>query len=160
MTRRGAATRWRNAGRPTGASPSTAPDGALSHTDTLLRATIVSLTLATAYIHLTLGGPLFTLNAIGYVAGAAALIAPIPIAVRYRWLVRIGLASYAAVTITAWVIDPIFYSTAYLAKGIEVVLIALLAVDFARRDGNPIDRIRDEIRSRFTRPHGPASGRA
>jgi hypothetical protein len=132
----------------------------LSDADIALRVAIVALTLATAYIHLTLGGLLFTLNAIGYFVGAAALVVPISIAVRYRWLVRLGLAGYAATTITAWVIDPIFYSTAYLAKGIEVALIALLAVDFARRDGKPIDRIRDELRSRLARPHGRASGRA
>ena len=128
--------------------------------DIVLRVAIVTMTLATAYIHLTLGGVLFTLNAIGYVVGAAALAAPIPIAVRYRWLVRIGLAGYAATTVAAWAIDPIFFPTAYLAKAIEVALIALLATDFIRRDGNPIERIRHEIRSLLARPHGPASGRA
>jgi hypothetical protein len=117
----------------------------LSHADIVLRVAIVSLALATAWIHLTLGGLLFTLNAIGYLVGAVALVAPIPIAVRYRWLIRIGLAGYAATTIAAWVIDPIFFSTAYVAKAIEVALIALLALDFIRRDGNPIDRIRHEI---------------
>ena len=57
-------------------------------------------------------------------------------------------------------IDPVFYSTAYVAKGIEVALITLLAIDFARRDGNPIEVIRREIRSLLTRPQDPASGRA
>jgi hypothetical protein len=132
----------------------------LSGADIVLRMAIVALTLATAYIHSTLGGPLFTLNAIGYVVGAAAMVAPIAIAVRYRWLVRIGLAGYAATTIAGWAIDPVFYPTAYVAKVIELALIALLAIDFARRDGNPIDRIRKEIRSLLARPHGPASGEA
>ena len=132
----------------------------LTTADVLLRVTIVALTLATAYIHLTLGGLLFTLNAIGYAVGAAALVIPIGIAVRFRWLVRIGLAAYAASTIAGWLIDPVFYSTAYLAKGIEVALIALLTIDIVRRDGNPIDRIRDEVRSLLARPQGPASGRA
>ena len=132
----------------------------LGDADILLRVAIVSLTLATAYIHLTLGGVLFTLNATGYVVGAAALVAPIAIAVRHRWLVRIGLAGYTATTIAAWAIDPIFFSTAYLAKAIEVALIGLLAIDFVRRDGNPIERIRHEIRSLLGRPQGPASGRA
>ncbi len=132
----------------------------LSDADIVLRVVLVALTLGTAYIHLTLGGLLFTLNAIGYFVGAAALVVPISIAVRYRWLVRLGLAGYAATTIVAWVIDPIFYSTAHVAKGIEVALIALLAVDFTRRDGSRVERIRDEIRARFARPHGPASGRA
>ena len=128
--------------------------------DIVLRMAIVALTLATAFIHLTLGGELFTLNAAGYVVWAAALVVPLAIAVRYRWLIRIGLAGYAATTIAAWAIDPIFFSTAYLAKGIELAVIGLLAVDFARRDGNPIERIPHEIRSLLARPHGSASGRA
>lgn len=132
----------------------------LSDADIVLRVLIVALTLATAYIHLTLGGLLFTLNGIGYLVGATAMVVPIAIAVRYRWLVRIGLAAYAAATIVGWVIDPVFYSTAYLAKAIEFALIALLAIDFVRRDGNPIERIRHEIRSLLARPQGPASGRA
>jgi hypothetical protein len=128
----------------------------LSAADVLLRAAIVGLTLSTAYIHLTLGGLLFTLNAIGYTTGAIALVAPIATAVRYRWLVRIGLAGYAATTITAWLIQPVYYPTAYLAKAIEIALIVLLTVDFARRDGNPIERIRHEIESLLARPHRPA----
>jgi hypothetical protein len=59
--------------------------------------------------------------------------------------VRIGLAGYAATSIAAWVIQPTYYSTAYLAKVIELALIAMLAIDFIRRDGNPIDRIRQEM---------------
>ena len=39
-------------------------------------AAIVALTLSTAYIHSTLGGPLFTLNAIGYVVAAVAVGRP------------------------------------------------------------------------------------
>jgi hypothetical protein len=132
----------------------------LGDVDIVLRVAIVTLALGTAYIHLTLGGVLFTLNAIGYVVGAVAMVIPIGIAVRYRWLIRIALAGYAATTILGWAIDPIFFSTAYLAKAIEVALITLLAIDFARRDGSPIERIRREIRSLLARPHGPASGRA
>src|SRR5688500_4818648 len=107
----------------------------LSDADIVLRVATVALTLATAYIHLTLGGLLFTLNAVGYVVGAAAIVVPIAIAVRYRWLLRIGLAGYAAMTIAAWVIQPTYYPTAYLAKAIELALITLLAIDFIRRDG-------------------------
>ena len=132
----------------------------LSDLDIVRRLTIVALALGTGCIHLTLGGLLFTLNGIGYLVGAVAMVIPLGTAVRYRWLIRIGLAGYAATTIAGWLIDPIFYSTAYLAKAIEVALITLLAVDFARRDGNPLDRIRDEIHSLLTRPQGPASGRA
>ena len=39
------------------------------------------------------------------------------------------------------------YDVAYITKAIELGLVALLALDVARRDDNPIDRIRDEIRS-------------
>jgi hypothetical protein len=132
----------------------------LSSADIVLRAAIVALTLATAYIHMTLGGLLFTLNATGYLVGAIAMVIPIAVAVRFRWLVRIGLAAYAATSIVAWLLEPTFYSTAFVAKAIEVALIALLAIDFARRDGNPIERIRSEIRSLRTRSRGAASGRA
>src|SRR5688572_7170761 len=96
----------------------------LSGADLVLRAAIVALALATAYIHVALGGLLFTLNAIGYVVGAAAMVVPMAIAVRHRWLVRVGLAGYAATTIAAWLIQPTYFSTAYLAKAIELALIA------------------------------------
>lgn len=131
----------------------------LGATDIVLRVAIVALALGTAYIHLTLGGQLFTLNAIGYLVGTTAMVAPIATAVRYRWLVRIALAGYATTTIAAWLIQPTYFTTAYLAKAIELALIVLLTIDFLRRDGNPIDRIRVAIRS-VARPQGPASGRA
>jgi plastocyanin len=59
--------------------------------------------------------------------------------------VRIGLAGYAATTITAWAIQGPFYATAYIAKGIEVALIVLLAIDFIRVDGSPITLLRHEL---------------
>jgi hypothetical protein len=108
--------------------------------DIVLRLAIVALALGTAYIHLTLGGLLFTLNAAGYLVGAVAMVVPIAIARRYRWLIRISLAAYAMTTIAAWAVDGAQYSTAYLAKVIELALIILLAVEFARRDGDPVQR--------------------
>lgn len=119
--------------------------------DALLRLTIVSLALGTAYIHSTLGGLLFTLNAIGYVVAAAAMIVPLPIASRFRWAVRVGLAGYAASTILGWAVQGPFYATAYLAKAIELTLIILLAIDFVRFDGNPIVVIRRELRAGLAR---------
>lgn len=107
----------------------------------------MALALSTAYIHLTLGGLRFTLNASGYVVLALAMIAPIGIAVRYRWLIRLALAGYAATTIVLWAIEGPYYSTAYVAKGIELALIALLAIDIGRRDGNPVERLRREVRT-------------
>jgi hypothetical protein len=110
-----------------------------------LRFGIVALTLGTAYIHSTLGGLLFTLNATGYVVAAIAMIAPIALAVRFRWVVRLGLMGYAATAIAAWAVMGPYYSTAYIAKGIEVALIVLLAIDFLRADGNPVTVVRREL---------------
>ena len=112
----------------------------------VLRLAIVALAMGSAYIHLTLGGLLFTLNAAGYLAGAVAMLAPIAIARRYRWLIRISLAAYAMTTIAAWVVDGPQFSLAYLAKAIELALITLLAVEFARDDG--IGRVRRLFQSR------------
>lgn len=116
-----------------------------------LAAVIAALALATGYIHSTLGGLLFTLNALGY-AGLAALYilgawAPLPIVQRFSWFPRVALAGYALLTIIGWAIQGPYYSTAYLAKGIEVALIVLLAIDFVRMDGNPVTVIRRELSS-------------
>jgi len=118
---------------------------ALRPTDVILRLAIVGLALATGYIHSTLGGLLFTLNAVGYLVAAIAMVVPLALAVRFRWVVRLGLVGYAVTTIVGWAIQGPFYSTAYLAKGIEVALIVLLAIDFARIDGNPVSVIRREL---------------
>ena len=113
--------------------------------DVAIRAAIVALTLSTAYIHSTLGGLLFTLNAAGYVVAAIAMVIPLAIAVRFRWIVRVGLMGYAATAIVAWAIMGPYFSTAYIAKAIEVALIVTLAVDFARHDGNPVNVVRREL---------------
>jgi hypothetical protein len=111
----------------------------------VIRAAIVGLALATAYIHSTLGGLLFTLNAIGYVTAAIAMVVPLALAVRFRWVVRLGLIAYAMTTIIGWAIQGPYYSTAYIAKAIEIALIALVAIDFARMDGNPVDFVKREL---------------
>ena len=111
-----------------------------------VRAAIVGLTLATGWIHATLGGPLFTLNAVGYLVAAVAMVAPIGIAVRFRWLIRLGLIGYAATAIVAWYLTGPRYDVAYLAKAIELVLIALLLVEVRAYDGSPIARIRRALR--------------
>ena len=68
---------------------------------------------------------------------------------------------YALTTIVGWAITGPYYSTAYVAKAIEVALIITLAVDFVRFDGNPVNKIRSEIalalatlRGRTTEPAG------
>jgi len=110
--------------------------------DLLIRAAIVGLAITTGAIHLTLGGLLFTMNGIGYLVAAVAMVIPLALAIRFRWLVRLGLIGYAATTIIGWYFGGPRYETAYIAKAIEVGLIALLAVDFARHDGNPVTVIR------------------
>lgn len=113
--------------------------------DVAIRAAIVVLALTTGYIHSTLGGLLFTLNALGYLAGAVAMVIPLALAVRFRWAIRLGLMGYAATTIVMWAIQGPYYSTAYVAKTVEVALIVLLAIDFVRHDGNPLGVIRREL---------------
>jgi hypothetical protein len=115
--------------------------------DVLLRGAIVALALATGYIHSTLGGLLFTLNALGYLTAAVAMVIPLALAVRFRWVVRLGLIGYAATTIIGWAIQGPYFTTAYIAKAIEVALIVLVAIDFARHDGNPIDVAKRELAS-------------
>jgi hypothetical protein len=121
----------------------------------LLRAAIVALTLATGWIHATLGGLLFSLNAAGYVVAAAAMVAPIGLAVRFRWLIRLGLIGYAATAIVAWYLTGPRYDVAYLAKAIEVALIALLLIEVRAYDGNPLRRLR-----RAARPAARPAARA
>jgi hypothetical protein len=117
----------------------------LRTSDVAVRAAIVALTLATGYIHFTLGGLLFTLNATGYAVAAVAMIIPLALAVRFRWVIRIGLIGYAATAIIAWAMMGPYFSTAYIAKGIEVALIVLVAIDFARHDGSPVAVVRREL---------------
>ena len=111
----------------------------------LLRAAIVALTIATGLIHATLGGLLFELNAAGYLVAALAMVAPIGLAIRYRWLIRLGLIGYAATAIVAWYLMGPRYDVAYVAKAIEVVLIALLLVEARAYDGNPLPRVRRAV---------------
>jgi len=110
-----------------------------------LTATIVELTLITAYIHLTLGGVLFTLNAAGYAVLAVSLAAgsvPHPLIDRISWLPRIGLAAFTAATIGAYLVIGPYFSLGWVAKGVEVALLTLLAADVMRVYGSPAELIR------------------
>lgn len=120
-------------------------------TGAVLTAAIVGLTLATGYIHFTLGGLLFLLNALGY-AGLAALIviggaAPMPIVRRFSWFPRVALFGYALTTIVAWAIMGPYFSLAYIAKGIEVALLVLVTLDVVRVHGSPAGLVRDALAS-------------
>ena len=106
-----------------------------------LTTAIVLLTLATAYIHSTLGGMLFTLNALGYVALAVAIVigatVTLPFVVRFSWLPRVGLFGYALATMLGWLMMGPRYDMAYIAKAIEGVILGLLVVDTYRVYGGP-----------------------
>lgn len=108
----------------------------------LIRVAIVGLTVATGWIHLTLGGMLFTLNGIGYLVAALAMVAPIGLAIRFRWFIRLGLIAYALAAIVGWYVMGPRYDVAYLAKAIEVGLIVLLSVEVRAYDGSPMRRVR------------------
>ena len=112
---------------------------------------IVALALTTGYVHLGLGGLLFTLNAIGY-AGLAALYvigsaAPHSLIARFSWFPRVALAGYAALTIAAWAIQGPYFPLAYFAKGVEVALIGLIMIDVFRVYGSPLAMVRAAIDS-------------
>src|SRR4051794_2074394 len=121
------------------------PRSSLRPLDVVIRIAIVGLTLGTAYIHSTLGGLLFTLNATGYLVAAVALVVPIALAIRFRWFIRLGLMGYALTAIVMWAIQGPYYTTAYIAKAIEVSLIIVLFVDFLRADGNPVRVVKSEL---------------
>jgi hypothetical protein len=117
----------------------------------VLTAAIVGLTLATAYIHLGLGGLLFTLNGLGY-AGLAGLIvigaaAPMPIVKRFSWFPRVALMGYTATTIAGYLVMGPYFTLGFIAKGIEVALIALLVVDIFRVYGSPMGLVRAAVGS-------------
>ena len=113
-------------------------DGRRDAPSVLLRVAIVVLTLSTAYIHYTLGGLMFLMNAVGYLVLAAAMVAPLSIASKYRWLIRAALIVFALATIGGWMMFGARIWLGYLDKGIELVLIALVFVEMMRYDGGPL----------------------
>jgi len=114
---------------------------AIQLTTIVLRAIVVALTLATAAIHASLGGMIFMANAVGYSVLALAMVVPGPLA-PYRWLVRLALIGFAAVTVAGWLAFGARFELAYLDKAIEVALIGVLLVDQWRSDGGPIGVVR------------------
>jgi hypothetical protein len=111
---------------------------------------IVDLALVTAYIHSTLGGMLFTLNALGYVGLAAALAVtavPHPLARRFAWLPRVGLVAYTATTIVAYLVIGPYFTLGWVAKAVEMAILVLLAADLVRLYGSPAELVRAAVRS-------------
>ncbi len=101
----------------------------------VLTLAIIELTLTTAYIHLSLGGPLFTLNAIGY-AGLALAVAvstvwPVGLIGRLAWLPRLGLALYTLATIGGYLVMGPYFALGWITKAIELAILTLLAADAA-----------------------------
>jgi hypothetical protein len=117
----------------------------------LLTAAIVGLTAATAYIHLGLGGLLFTLNGLGYIGLAGLVVigaaAPVAIVERFSWFPRIALMGYAAMTIAGYLVMGPYFTLGWIAKGIEVALIVLLAADVMRVYGSPMGLVRAAVDS-------------
>jgi energy-converting hydrogenase Eha subunit H len=99
----------------------------------VLTLVIVELTLTTAWIHFSLGGTLFTLNAIGYVGLAAAVAVsaawPIGLIGRLAWLPRLGLALYTLATMGAYLVIGPYFALGWIAKAIEVAILTLLAAE-------------------------------
>lgn len=123
----------------------------------LLTAGIVVLSLASGYIHFTLGntttmlGLLFLANAAGYVtlAGAVLVAAAVrhPFVVRFGWAPRVALAGFAALTIAGYLVMGPYFALGWITKAIEVALIALLVVDMLRVYGSPRGVVRSAIAS-------------
>jgi hypothetical protein len=106
----------------------------------ILQAIVVGLTLVTAVVHLSLGGLLFTLNAIGYATLAGLLVLPDPVA-RIRWLIRLALIGFAVATIGGWVLFGARFPLAYIDKAVELVLVTFLAAEVWIVDGGPREEI-------------------
>jgi hypothetical protein len=113
-------------------------DGRSDALSVALRVGIVALALATSYIHYTLGGMMFMANAVGFLVLGLAMIAPLALASRYRWLIRGALIVFALMTIGGWLMFGARYWLGYLATGIEVALIVLLGIEMLRYDGGPV----------------------
>lgn len=117
----------------------------------VLTAAIVGLTAATAYIHLGLGGLLFTLNGLGYIGLAGlyviAAAAPMPIVERFSWFPRVALTGYAAMTIAGYLAMGPYFTLGWIAKGIEAALIVLVAVDVMRVFGSPMGIVNAALES-------------
>ena len=89
----------------------------------VLTLAIVELTLTTAFIHFSLGGALFTLNAAGYVALAGALVVttvwPVGLIGKLAWVPRVALAAYTVATIVGYLVMGPYFALGWIAKAVE-----------------------------------------
>jgi hypothetical protein len=105
----------------------------------LLTLIVLQLTLTTAYVHLTLGGTIFTLNGISYLvlaAGLAASALPIAFVRRLRWLPRLGLAGFAIVTIGAYLVIGPYFTLGWVTKSVEVAIVGVVVADLLNTYGS------------------------
>src|SRR6478736_183320 len=68
---------------------------------------------------------------------ALAMVAPGAIA-RSRWLVRLALLGFVSMTIGGWVAFGARFDLAYIDKGIEAILVAVLLIELWLEDGGPV----------------------
>jgi hypothetical protein len=106
--------------------------------DVTLRVGVAALAVANGYIHSQLGGLMFTLNAIGYVVLAAALLAPVWPAPQVRWLTRLAVAGYAAATAGGWILFGARYDMGYISFALDITILTVVAADSLVADGSPI----------------------
>ena len=124
---------------------------------------IAALAIATAAIHASLGGTLFLLNGAGYAVLAGAMLVPIPILARNRWLVRVALLGFTLVTIGAWILFGARFTLAYVDKAIELALVVWLAIEIGRLDGGVFGLVQRtlalfRLRAPVTSSAGPVMG--
>jgi len=117
--------------------------------DVVLRFGVAVLTFITAAIHLSLGGLLFTTNAVAYAVLGRRTRGPDPDRGNLRFLTRLALLGFTIATIVGWALVGARYPLAYIDKGIELVLIGVLLTDIRRADGGLLVAIRRTIRVTF-----------
>jgi hypothetical protein len=110
------------------------PDSSPDYETVVSSVLIAALTLATAAIHASLGSTLFILNGIGYAVLACAILLPVPLLARGRWMVRVALLGFTLVTIGAWILFGARFPLAYVDKAIELALVVVLAIEIGRVD--------------------------
>lgn len=114
--------------------------------DVVLRVSAAALALANGWIHLQLGGLMFTLNAIGFAVLAVALVAPIAPAPQLRFLTSLALAAYAAATAMGWLVLGARYDMGYLSFVLDIVILVLAVTDLLLVNGSPIAIAKNLVR--------------
>jgi hypothetical protein len=124
----------------------------------VLTTVMLLLTVGTAYVHLTLGGLLFTLNGISYLvlaAGVAAFALPIRFLRPVRWLPRMALAGFALVTIGAYLVTGTYFTLGWITKAVEVAIVGIVAADLINTYGSS-----ERLEKARVAPAQPSTGTA